>query len=242
MSYRYKRLRPFLHLINYSLVLLRLKSSIHPKKYFVSDKLKIVYIPISKSANSTIKSIILEAEGVAKSELESDDPYFIHRNLNLKKYTRRKWNSRWNDYYTFTVVRHPLKRFTSAYSNKFKDKNKVEKRGFEFDDYLFGYFKVTDSLSDLINKIKKIPMRAFEEHFISQAYWLYNHHKVNPRIYKLEKLDEFYSDFTSWTGYEVFYENKKNQSNTEVMLSEEQKLLLSEIYRKDMECFNYEKL
>lgn len=218
------------------LTLFALRRSIHPKKYFVSEKYKLIYIPVSKSGNSTVKKIILESEGVYS---KSDTPYHVHRSSEFKEYTKRNLKKEWENYFCFTVVRHPVERFISSYNNKFLDKEKITKRGFEFTRYLNGYLKQDMSLEDVFKRINRLPERLMDEHFVSQYYWIYKYHKVNPKIYKLEELNFLIEDLRL-LGLNIDNVGTSNKSNFKSEVSEDTINKIKCKYKRDMVIFDYD--
>jgi len=80
----------------------------------ISHKYKFVYISIPKTGSSTVRYLIDKY-----SDISSDDPYWsltigAHPNAKqIKTYFGIKgWN--WDEYFKFTVVRHPIPRIKSS--------------------------------------------------------------------------------------------------------------------------------
>lgn len=170
--------------------------SIHRKKFFVLEEQRIIYVPVSKAANSTVKALLLDALGHETSS--KTDPYYIHRNSEFSGFTKRRLPKNYQDYFMFSVVRSEEERLRSCHQNKFLDSGKVVKRGFEFSEYLGGYFKPQDSWPEFEEKVSRIPDRVREEHIVSQSYWIYQVHRANPRLYSVRKLDELCEDLRAW--------------------------------------------
>lgn len=202
-------------------------ASVHRKKYFVVDELKVIYIPVSKAANTSIKVALLKAIGVYQ---ESANPYAAHQEKKYSVYTRRKLPSNYKDYFIFTVVRDQEERIKSCYKNKFMDLEKIRRRGFEFDGYLGGYFKLSDSYDDFLRKVAHMPDRIKDEHFVSQYYWICDLHKANPRVYHIDCMDQCVSDISLFTGrkIEVKIENRSGGKAESSLWGSEKELPLSE--------------
>lgn len=93
-------------------------------KFFADDKLKIFYAQISKAGCSSIKY-----ELFIRPNLENNDgSIFFNDYVEVHKNAKQfccKWNKKkYKNYFKFTVVRDPLKRFISAYKNKIKVRNR----------------------------------------------------------------------------------------------------------------------
>ncbi|WNC73122.1 sulfotransferase family 2 domain-containing protein [Thalassotalea psychrophila] len=229
-NYRFREVATFLHL----------RSSIHGKQYFVSDKLKLVYVPVAKAGNTSIKQMILRAEGIPESEFnDPSNPYLVHGKKSLKHYSRKKWDNKWNEYFLFSVVREPTDRFISAHYNKFKDHSKISKQGFEFKKHLNGIFKLDMSALELIDTIKNIPNRMLNVHIVPQNFWIYKHHNCNPKIYKLEKINQLFEDLNS-KGFniEMKQENESKSKPTREIDSKLKEKVLKR-YKEDYDKFNY---
>ena len=225
-----------------SATLLGLRSSIHPRKYFVSDELKTVYIPISKSGNSSIKKMLLRAEGIPESELSHPTkPYFIHSNKNLKRFTQSRWRKKWDDYFTFTVVRNPVSRFISSHYNKFLDQEKIDQRGFELHRHLSGLFTPDLSAIDLLNTLMTISDKMTNEHFVPQKFWIYKHHKCQPSIYNLENLTPLIVDLHARGVHIKAIEHSNHSKGIHLTpVSKELLALIARRYKDDFVTFDYE--
>ena len=170
--------------------------SIHRKKFFVLEEQKIIYVPISKAANSTIKAMLLSAVGFETSS--PDDPYHVHRSIEFRRFTKNRLPRDHRKYFMFTVVRSDEDRLRSCYQNKFRDSNKVSRRGFEFGEYLGGYLNLSDSYPEFRQKVERLPNDVRDEHLVEQFYWIYGVHKANPRLYSLERLEDLREDLRTW--------------------------------------------
>jgi sulfotransferase famil protein len=187
--------------------------SIHRKKYFVVEDLKVIYIPVSKAANTSVKVALLNSIGVYE---ESKNPYSVHQDSQYAKYTKTRLPRNYKDYFLFTVVRNPEDRLRSCYENKFLDIEKISKRGYEFSGYLGGYLSLSDEYHVFLKKLSRLPNRLKDEHFVSQYYWVCDLHKANPRVYDIGDIDQCMLDISLFSGKTVAIENKNKSDKPHV--------------------------
>lgn len=81
----------------------------------VNDEYKIIYFPIPKCASTSIKNFFCELTDDPKAKGKS-----VHKAYPSKsrKKVIKRWKPRYNDYYKFCVIRHPVDRILSCYTNR----------------------------------------------------------------------------------------------------------------------------
>jgi hypothetical protein len=179
------------------------------RKYFIDEENKLIYIPVSKAGNTTIKTMLLRDRW--NEAMLNNSVYAIHKSKELKKYTSKKLPQDYKNYFIFSVIREPRQRLRSVYKNKFLDLKKIRSNGFEYNRYLGGLFSGRESYEEFLDKIKLIPNRLKEDHFVEQWFWIYKVHKLNPRIYDINNTESLRADLKAFTGknYEI---DRRNES------------------------------
>jgi len=140
---------------------------IDPVVYIINHNKELVYIPIAKVANSSIKASMCE------QKLDGVKEYYQIHSLVTKA---NKLDEETEKYYKFSFVRNPYDRLVSCYVNKYiEDKKYLETKGHLYmDSYLFGYIRRPKDFSDFIRKICKIPTWLEDQHFQKQYNLLYD--------------------------------------------------------------------
>ncbi|WP_370630898.1 sulfotransferase family 2 domain-containing protein [Maritimibacter sp. DP1N21-5] len=169
------------------------------------EKLKIAYMPVPKAACSSVKA--------ALAQVDPDVTYRWRRARRSQTYvhalypTRRFRPHRWEKYaggewWRFTVVRDPLRRLLSVYSNRVRDFNELENspRVREADalpvdpdpDFFF------QNLQAYIDNSSVIKHHALPTYlFTGPAPLQFD------RVYRVDELSAFAHDLADRTGQEV---------------------------------------
>lgn len=158
------------------------------------------------------------------------------------------------NYYSFTVVRHPYTRFLSAYHYLLRGGNQTS-LDLEYQSILSSYPTMDDVINDLHNLKKKIV------HFVDQSVfvYLYDKSKIMHKYEEFEEeIDEEYFEYddenilvdrvikfenlhTELPTVLPFYfpeETQKSKTN-DVVLNEFQKDKIANLYLKDFLLFDY---
>ncbi|MDH3467488.1 MAG: sulfotransferase family protein, partial [Gammaproteobacteria bacterium] len=93
-----------------------------PKAIAVSE-LRLIYVPVAKVANRSIKAAIAERAGL---------PYRNHPNEAAWNYIPLATVADSNDYFRFSIVRNPLDRLLSCYTQKILVYRKLPHLRWEF--------------------------------------------------------------------------------------------------------------
>ena len=205
-----------------------------PEFLFLKQK-NVAYLVVSKSACSSIKKAMVEDE--VKEDIGDD--YQIHQNKRVKELTVRGRLKVEAEPYVFTYVRNPFSRLVSAYVNKFEDFNKIKKVGFEYADYLGGWFELSDSFEDFARKVCDIPDRLSDRHFMGQCFLIYSlsDTKIDD-IFKLDNMDETFPSLASRFGFgEVPHFNRTTEYRYEDYYSSPE--LVEMVYRRYKEAVSY---
>jgi hypothetical protein len=84
----------------------------------ISHKHKFVYIAITKTGSTTVRHLLTKHSDICSKT--SKGPFGHHVKSNDLKDTFDSQNWAWDDYYKFTVVRHPVSRLYSMHKYQLK--------------------------------------------------------------------------------------------------------------------------
>ena len=182
----------------------------------------LVYIPLSKNANTTIRTIIYELnEGISAKGVN------IYSQYNFPRINRFKLKKTYN----FTFVRNPYDRLISFYQEKVK-KNDPRIKQYGLNSEM--------SFEDFVRIICKVPDNKLDKHANSQYYQIKNL-KID-FIGKVGNLDKDLKKVLSkanLTIKEIPQKNKSKKILSRHDISEELKDLIYQRYKNDFQKFNY---
>jgi dermatan 4-sulfotransferase 1 len=162
------------------------------KKTFIQiPNLKTVYAPIPKAANSSIKLALAKAlpsmpvNGIVLTKQE----FWTNKNNNHSTTISARTASRLSkqEWFIFSLVRHPLDRLVSCYNNKIVENTEISgsmkkcgiEKGMTFKEFL--------------NVVINTPDRRADVHFASQWYLLSHRGKLATQfIGRFENLEQDY--------------------------------------------------
>ena len=191
---------------------------------------KGVFMHVPKTAGSSVRKFAIENNIV-----------IIGHNLRDENYeTLYSYKARRNVSFSFAFVRNPWDRLVSSYfylqkgggnAGDLQDKKKL------LND---------DMLSDFSFFVKKglIQKNILKQmHFREQFSWFYNGENcLVDKIYKFEKLQEAIREICTlgnYPHYELPLTNTSNHSHYTEYYDNETRKIVSDIYKKDIELFNY---
>jgi hypothetical protein len=207
----------------------------HPE-LIVNERKKYAFLVNSKAACTSIKESIIKDIGYRGS---IGNPH----HFNFKKGERVFKNTDLSEYFVFMVVREPIKRLESLYTNKFRDFEKITKQGFYFQDYLGGIFSLNDDYNTFLKKICSISDKRADRHFISQSALKKNVEKrfnCLVKTYKLESLKSLEDELSIKFNFDVKFPKKNSSTDVEIIKSNHEQLaLIRKHFKEDFECFNY---
>jgi hypothetical protein len=199
------------------------------------DKSKIVYLVNSKVACTSIKQAILEKNIGVKNYTNYSKVHEKALELGFCKTSMENYKC----YYSFTFVRNPFSRIVSLYVNKFLDKDKIAKVGFEYENYLGGIFHQDMSFLDFISIIANIPDKISEKHFMGQAYLI----KQVPKLDYIGKLENIKNDYETLSEKfslpELHHVNKSPKYNYKQYLCKDTIEIIYKRYKNDFRVFDY---
>jgi hypothetical protein len=179
----------------------------------ISERHRVLYTPIAKSACTSLKTMMVQLEGVAHSDeiirlgvhqvIDVFNTGMLLKNLPL---ARAMEIIDAEDYYKFAVIRNPVTRAISAYTEKFVIGRMAPK------NHLHTYQVVRSIQSGLEPDMDRgITFRQFVDYLIAQEphtldpHWLPQHHYLcgipcYNRVYAVEQLDQLKTALENWTG------------------------------------------
>lgn len=144
---------------------------------------RIAYIPIPKAGCSSIKAAMLPLVGVEPSTIQENSRLHQFEGFEHIHYHRFQ-KIRTDDWFVFTVVRNPFRRYASAYLNK------VVFEEVELADFRKMGLQKDDSFARFLELLLAWPPLALNEHAASQAVLLKKARKAGVTVFKLEELAE----------------------------------------------------
>ena len=208
-------------------------------KYFmniiIETQKEIAYLPISKTANSSIKSSFISI----KIGFDVHNDKLFNYNKNLKLIENDKFSTIEKKYYFFTFVRNPFDRLYSCYKNKWTQNDPY--LDYLINIYLVGYLKEVNSFETFIKKIVKIPDVIADAHFCSCYSSIYEKgYCFMDFIGRFERLEEDFEPIRKKFGLNKL--QKLNQSQVhkdewKKYYTEELADLVYHKYKKDFELW-----
>lgn len=203
-------------------------------KTLVFREYKIAYIPIPKSACSSIKYALLPLIGV-----KPDTVPLIHAFDGFETWRfdqiASEIDSQW---FVFTVVRNPIDRAMSAWRDKLRSEEKItsimKRQG----------MKVGDTFDRFIHIASLWPTKSLDEHILPQSMILFHAQGFPVRTYRFEELDEAWmeisAEITRRSGIPIGPLSKKNATDYFRPEIEKRTLgRLKRLYAGDFERFGY---
>lgn len=191
------------------------------------DELKLIYVPIPKAANRSIKETL-----AAKTNLSFE--VSAHKAawnfISLKSIPK-------SDYYSFSFVRNPLDRLVSCFIQKTKMKD--VNRNF----WKYGKAVPQDiSFPDFVDFVCKTPDHLSDAHFQSQhKFLLIQDQLAVDFIGKYEQLNEDWKLISERFNLpELGHFNKSHRKETRVYYTKELAIKVKNRYQKDIQFFDYE--
>ena len=92
------------------------------------EKLKIAYMPVPKAACSSVKAALAQVDPDVSYRWRRArrDPNYVHALYPTRRFRPHRWERfSGGDWWRFTVVRDPLRRLLSVYSNRVGDFNEL---------------------------------------------------------------------------------------------------------------------
>ena len=212
---------------------------VDPVVYIINHNKKLVYIPIAKVANSSIKASMCE------QKLDGVKEYYQIHSLVTKT---NKLEKEAEKYYKFSFVRNPYDRLVSCYVNKYitdkEDPKYMETKGrLCMDSYLMGYIRRPKDFTDFVRKISRIPTCLEEQHFQKQYNLLYDK-KGNCLVDYVGKYENITKDFEMLAGKfdlkPLPHYNQTSKGNWMDYYTLETAELVHKKYRRDFQVFGYE--
>ena len=140
------------------------------------------------------------------------------------------------EWFKFTLIRDPIKRFLSFYSGKILDQNIDGNHTFLNYDR-FGFLP-NMSMDQVIDVLVSKRFET-EPHLHPQAQWIRATNFRLDFVGQLEKLSRCVSDIHSLTGIELTPEHLNSSKQKPVVPSREQFNLLAKFYAEDIATFGY---
>ena len=207
-------------------------------EYYISDRQKLIYLVNSKVACTSIKKVMLDNDGIS---FAGAGDYDVHTLARTSSRISFELGSKPEGYKLFTMVRNPFTRVLSAYINKFRDFEKIEKMGFEYEDYLGGVFTLEDSFETFVDKVCEIPDKYADRHFVSQYYWIFERSALEMDFVGKLELEDDVARLVEMTGFSAL--PRMNSTRSYELNDYYQPAVIDKIikrFKKDFAEFSYD--
>lgn len=217
-------------------------------KYIIFENEKIIYIPISKCWNTSVKEFFL---GLVDKNQQLPFEYAIHQIAFPKITVGRRLSKKYLDwtYTILVIIREPLERLISCYYSKYiKDKEKISNGKFrrktkdnklDLHDYLFWYLRKDPwNVENFLKKIIKIPIFLMDEHFKPMSDYVRVDREDFDKLtfINLDNLNEWLNFIKEKLNLkEIKIRNKTEQKKEKIIRKLPSKLVkkIKNIYKKD---------
>lgn len=191
---------------------------IHGKHIQVYDHLRCIFIHIPKAAGTSIERALAQ-------DGQKTGGHSFARSI------RAKMPEKWSEYFTFSFTREPISRFISAYTYlQSKPTSNILcnadiKRSKDINDFTCNYLDA-----------KKLPLHLIPQYkFISDESNI-----IVDRVFRYESINEDWETVKDILKCDITlpYLNK-TPSTPGTVLSLDSRSIVSDIYDRDFELFNY---
>lgn len=198
-------------------------------------QLNLIYISISKTGISSIRSIFLKKVGATYNKKNYKT---IHGKVaDIFQYISIKKVSKQQDTYKFSIVRNPFDRLVSCYKNKILDEEYLPiQKGYD------SLFYKDMSFEEFAKGVCQLPDMLSDRHFRSQySYLFYKGELIVDFLGKFENIDEDFDVIKKkYDLGELPHINKSStKSNYRDYYTPELVQLVYNRYKNDVEKFNY---
>lgn len=207
----------------------------------VFPEYKVAYIPIPKSANSSIRSALLPLIGMEAGSVEKIQAFQGFEKMRISRFIKNHYQTDW---FVFTAVRNPYSRYVSAYLDKLVTRPEVlrplRRMG----------LKKGDSFGKFMKMLSLWPANALNEHFCPQTNILFKLGPVQNMVTTMmEDLDGSWKDIQdrieTHCGIRPGSLQRRNSTKVSVdwreMYDAPTKLLADTMAASDFSSFGYEK-
>jgi hypothetical protein len=192
---------------------------------FKNPKLEtLVFYPVPKNANTSMKLFLAQHLGISE---KFQNPNIENNDKNLPAISSflpsKTPFSKVDSDYKVCIVRDPFERFISTFNNRILQKND------------FGFRNHT---IDMI--LEKLVVKNFEnKHFLPQVFFLGKDPKYFTEISLMNNFDNTTNRINSFFGKNLtFPKAKTTPYKNKIILSDQQKVIISKIYQEDFVFIN----
>lgn len=205
----------------------------------VSEQYGVIYYNTQKNANSTIKAQFLDVLGIPKTP---NFPKDIHYNYHFPTASQHDIETKYQDFFKFSILRNPWERLVSCYKNKIEQSSKTGK------DYILECspdFYIGMPFEEFVHVVCETPDLEADYHFCSQIYLMIYPDGSFPMNYlcNIENLATHINEIKSKTGIpfsSLANLNSSKKSTYESIYTPELVEKVRLRYQADIEFFKYE--
>lgn len=195
----------------------------------ISHKYKLIFIHIPKCAGISVwNSLDLSVSADNLISITKPALQHLHPKELIGNYIDKKT---WDSYKKFTIVRNPYDRVISDYFWLKMNSDSASVVNGDFDDFL--------SLREDVLKSNKFDQNLYYDHFYSMSSYFegiqYDH------VIRFENIDEEFEEFRKVCNLPNKLPKYNESVKTELVLTENQKNRIYNLYKEDFDNFGYGK-
>ena len=207
----------------------------------ISHKHKFVFIAVTKTASSSIRSAIYNFVDLRPTDFGEDVTPHIKSVDLKKKFIEKGWD--WDEYFKFAFVRNPWDRIVSQFKYKhgyiethIVDQLKKGDGKYNFKHNLLNFRGFLDHLVMTNNEKKNL--------YLKQVDWIFDKNKKNmvDFVGRFENLQEDFNIVCDKIGIphrQLPHQNKTKHKHYTEYYNDETREIVAKKYAKDIEYFNY---
>lgn len=185
---------------------------------FTINNKRVSYNPTPKCGCSTTKAMLMEAASSEDLGITADNFEFVHQRNETRFFAPEEAD------YKFCIVRDPVERFVSGYSNRIVHHRDIP--FMEFDDFLEGF-----------NNVYKMNGKV-RHHFDPQVKFIGNDPGYYDRVFWIDELEELGLVLTEFSGKIITPKRLQTGGNdNKPFPTRKQRAHIKQMYKDDYEFF-----
>lgn len=209
----------------------------------IVDKIKLAYFPAPKVACTSLKTMFykIENEHDFIPSVRNSVKFHIHSYYPTSPFARTS-HERIKDYHRICVVRDPIRRFLSNYSNRVCFHKELSSKHLSSEAIKDGAIP-DPSLEDFVERLEiyRKHSASIKHHTDPQALFLGADQKYYTKVYQMSELDELRGDLSHRSGMDLTLPHVQNggpKINAD-SLSGNAADKVMEFYKKDYDAYYF---
>lgn len=210
----------------------------------IVDKIKVAYIPSPKVACTSLKAMFyrIENEHDFVPTIRNSVKFHIHGYYPTVPF-RKNIQERIRDHHVICVVRDPVRRFVSCYSNRVCFHKELSEKRLSSEAIIAGAMP-NPSLEDFVERLEiyRHYSPSIAHHTDPQATFLGENSKIYSRIYQMDELDNLRQDLSERANMPLDLPHAQNGGPKIPVeaLSANASEKIKAFYQKDYQCYEFQ--